>query len=150
MLQLATFQDINTSFVLDPSTVFIILLRFWSKKLFLFSRQKKKEKRKKKGAPLLFFSSCGGRPVQVKRLRGSRSVSVPVLFSRNFEFALACLQKFFWSEISAGKLRKKARERWREKKKPFVLLIIASKDEKEKRRREEREEREKNERGKER
>ena len=85
----------------------------------------------------------------MKRLRGSRSVSVPVLFSRNFEFASACLQKFFWSEISAENLEKK-RGNGGGKKKPFVLLIIASKDEKEKRRREEREEREKNERGKER
>ena len=97
----------------------------------------------------LLFDSCGGRPVQVKRLRGSRSVSVPVLFSRNFEFASACLQKFFWSEISAENLEKK-RGNGGGKKKPFVLLIIESKDEKEKRRREEREEREKNERGKER
>ena len=85
----------------------------------------------------------------MKRLRGSRSVSVPVLFSRNFEFALACLQKFFWSEISAENLEKK-RGNGGGKKKTFVLLIIESKDEKEKRRREEREEREKNERGKER
>ena len=84
----------------------------------------------------------------MKRLRGSRSVSVPVLFSRNFEFALACLQKFFWSEISAENLEKKRGNGG--KKKTFVLLIIESKDEKEKRRREEREEREKNERVKER
>ena len=80
----------------------------------------------------------------MKRLRGSRSVSVPVLFSRNFEFASACLQKFFWSEISAENLEKK-RGNGGGKKKPFVLLIIESKDEKEKRRREE-EKREKRER----
>ena len=77
----------------------------------------------------------------MKRLRGSRSVSVPVLFSRNFEFALACLQKFFWSEISAENLEKKRGNGG--KKKTFVLLIIESKDEKEKRReRRERRERE--------